>query len=255
MNKILLFVLFIGLTAFSNAQDNKKSNKTEDDYITPRTGDWGIGIDAGPFFKYVGNFFSSSGNNNQPGFMFTAQYPGSVFVKYKINKKTMLRNVLIVGISSSYNEINNPGSPNQPNVQRTSAYSIGYIGGLEYSKSIKGRILAYYGPQAGIYVEPFTNGSITGNIKYTNPSDPSLSYSDKGGSTINFELAGFAGIEYFLLPRISLSGEIGLGLNLYSKSDRIYTLADNPSQISEKGAKGFSLAPNASGNLNIFIYF
>ncbi len=58
MKKLVLSSAFIAMAVAAFAQPVSKKGES---YL-PREGDWAVGIDASPFLRYFGNFFSQADN-------------------------------------------------------------------------------------------------------------------------------------------------------------------------------------------------
>lgn len=142
--------------------------------------------------------------------------------------------------TSSVNNFPTP-DPMKENSWKTSLTNIGLSAGMEMRKG-KTRLQGYYGGEVGIFFSSSKDVFTYGNS--LNPSaTPSLvvdvtnadSFSGannvtavpsngsnalgrvterKNGSSFSFGLRGFIGVEYFILPKISLGGEFGWGLGL-----------------------------------------
>ncbi len=221
----------------------------------PQAGDWGVGIDATPFFQYFGNLLSQNGNPYVPGFAFTAQYPGSLYVKYKPSSKTTLRMIINLGVSYDVDRTPNNSNPAEYNEYKTTALALGAIFGFEKNLSIVGRVNAFYGFQGGVQKIPFTSGTVTGKIEFTNKVNATQNYIEEGGNQLQFVAGGFGGLEFFFLPRVALAGEVGIDLNAYYQDKRESTTGSAAAEIVDYGGFGVNLKPVASGNLSIFIYF
>ncbi len=218
-----------------NAQD-LTSKKGEP--ILPEAGDWGIGVEATPFLNYAGNFFGKSSSNTAPTFNFlnseqvivgkyfkdaTTAYRGAVRLGFGSNKQTnMVSDDTNTGPDPKYVE----------DSKKTSYSGIGLSGGIEFRKG-KTRLQGYYGGEVGLYFGSQKDAYTYGNA-YNNPngnytptstnnwstlsSGPAASRTTetKYGSTVAFGLRGFAGVEYFVLPKMSIGGEFGWGLGFSS---------------------------------------
>jgi hypothetical protein len=137
------------------------------------------------------------------------------------------------------------------NEWKHSQTNIGLAVGMEKRKG-KTRLQGYYGGEVGIWLgsskDKFTYGnalnpssastSSSNPVVVVDPSDDNFSAGSnitnavnitgmnpgsyarvterKNGSTFSFGLRGFIGVEYFVLPKISLGGEFGWGLGLTS---------------------------------------
>ena len=255
MNKVFYTILCLTLSLSLLAQETEVKTKDKKDLSNlPQAGDWAIGIDASPFFRYAGNFFSQNGNSYVPAFTFTAQYPSSIFLKFKTSSTTTIRAILIIGASQAVNKIYTNDST-KPNTDAYSALNIGGIIGIEKNKSVVGRISAYYGAQIGIQKIPFENGSMYGKRVYTDQSNENLNYKEFGGNTAKFSATGFGGLEWYIVPRVALSGELGLQFYAYYQNERKRKYGSMSPTTIDSGGWGINLAPTASGNLSLFIYF
>ncbi len=63
------------------------------------------------------------------------------------------------------------------------------------------------------------------------------------------------GVEYFIAPKISLSGEFGLGLGYQNMSERKYDPESGSKVVFDSGFSEFSVANTASGALVLFFHF
>ena len=79
--KKVIFTLMIALFAVAavTAQDLTSKKGVP---ILPEKGDYAIGVDAIPFFQYVGNMFNANAFNPGPAFNFTAPTPFIIYGKY-----------------------------------------------------------------------------------------------------------------------------------------------------------------------------
>jgi hypothetical protein len=93
---ITLFAAFM-ITISLNAQDliSKRGFM-----ILPDTGDFGLSIDAVPFFVYLGNFFHGSDQTGPPFWDFPNQYL-TIQGKYFLNAKTAIRAKIRIGYTAT----------------------------------------------------------------------------------------------------------------------------------------------------------
>ena len=221
--------------------------------VLPEVGDWAIGIDATPFFRYVGNIFAN--NPYAPSFGFTAQAPGAIFGKYKVTETVSYRGTLLFGITNETTKSPNATDPDQIDKTTTSALSIGLVGGIQVSRVVFGRLSGFYGAQAGIMKDPYDAGTYTGALSFKDGNDSDNDYKAVGGSTYGIMAGGFIGIEYFFAPRMALAGEFGYDLMFYTQGKRKYKPATGDEIVTDFGGNGIELTPNASGNLQLLFYF
>jgi hypothetical protein len=184
-----------------------------------------------------------------------------------------------------------------------STFGLGLTAGIEKRKG-KTRLQGYYGAEAGIFVQTqgqtntygnsmgtgtsagtasspnsttFSSVGVTSNSTnngvpqiVTSGSVPARVTSDKLGTGFQFGVRGFAGVEYFVLPKISLGGEFGWGIGLKttgSGSTTTQTMnAAGTSAISlttkTAGSSGFTIGTDnknsffgPTGTLRLNFYF
>ncbi len=151
------------------------------------------------------------------------------------------------GVPNNYPTLN----AQKENSWKHSSSTVGLSVGLEKRRG-KTRLQGYYGGEIGFYIssskDKFTYGNKLNpfNSVSTNTANPVVTVTNadnfsganniitvntagtptgriterKNGSTFSFGLRGFIGVEYFILPKISLGGEFGwaLGLSTQGKS-------------------------------------
>ncbi len=162
---VLALALAFGVTTvFAQDLTSKKGEP-----ILPEAGDWSIGVDAGSFLTYAGNFFgktgdpSTGGGNQAPGFNFLNGNQ-TIIGKYFTDEKTAYRGILRIGMNSQstskdvaqvepsgYVPPVFPGT--YPMVTDKKKYShnfIGLGGGIEMRKG-KTRLQGYYGADAMVW--------------------------------------------------------------------------------------------------------
>jgi hypothetical protein len=216
----------------ANAQD-LTSKKGEP--ILPEEGDWGIGIDATPFLNYAGNFFGKQNDNSAPTWDFLSGNQ-TIVGKYFKDATTAYRVAIRLGFGSSKisnyvdDDTNTSSDPKYVQDTKTTSYNgIGLSAGLEMRKG-KTRLQGYYGGELGLFIGGMKNKFTYGNaFSSTNVTPTSTNWSTmtsgpfisrttelKQGSMFQFGLRGFIGVEYFVLPKMSIGGEFGWGLGFTS---------------------------------------
>lgn len=232
----------------ANAQD-LTSKKGEP--ILPEEGDWGIGIDATPFLNYAGNFFGKSNPNTAPSWNFLTSN-NTIVGKYFKDATTAYRAGIRLGIGSNkVTELEanrsttyTPGSniEKYATVENSAKYSttnIGLTGGLEMRKG-KTRLQGFYGGELGIFFGSNKTTYTYGNALNPSGTPPVVVHNDddidgsnltsnsiapnqvgqarvterKTSGVFSFGIRGFIGVEYFILPKISLGGEFGWGIGI-----------------------------------------
>lgn len=207
MRKFFLFATAVFAFTSISAQD-LLSKRGEP--ILPQAGDYAISVDASPFLDYFGNFIGGDGLNVSPTFDFTTVNQVITFKYFKTDKMAY-RSGVRLGLNS------NKFAISADDYQTNGTSDIGLLGGLEFRRG-NTRLQAYYGAEAGISLN-----SVSSSWDYKNKL--SSTYTNAGvardvktnfGSTFGFGLRGFGGVEYFILPKISVGGEFGWGLTLAS---------------------------------------
>ena len=230
MKKIIAFTVLTFMCCYVySQQDTILKNKKGRD-ILPQKGEIALGMSVNNIFNYLGNMFSSSGNNYLALNLLNGN---SFFGKYYLTSKSALR--LKVAISqSNYNYENKiPDDLNANSLVidklKTSNSGFTIFGGYEKRKGAY-RLQFSYGGEFGMgyssNVSKYSYGnqySITNTapLTTTNFSSPFSSHlvnrplEFKQSSGIMIGARTFCGVEYFFLPKISVGGEFGLGFNYH----------------------------------------
>ncbi len=213
-NKLLLIALAFGVSgAFAQDLTSKKGEP-----MLPETGDWAIGIGAGPFLTYAGGFLSGAGAA-APTFDFLSTNQ-TILGKYFKDEKTAYRVGIRLGFSSTStttkdSTIASPApSPMTyvDDVVKIGGTNIGITAGMEWRKG-KTRLQGFYGAEAGIALGSGKTTNTYGNaLSDLNTTERTTEI--KAGSTFGLGLRGFIGAEYFIFPKMAIGGEFGWGLAL-----------------------------------------
>lgn len=277
----LAFILFFATVVKAQDLTSKKGVP-----ILPEKGEWAIGIDAVPFFYYVGNIFNANASNGSPSFDFTGNYPMTMYGKYMVDAKKAYRFKLQITYNSQTNKefVTKDAVTTDPDVTvedkaKRNNMDVVLGAGLEKRRG-KGRVQGVYGAEALI---KFGSGKNT--FDYGNSWNPNLMHhtanfgdnyyggtSDqpitekKVGSTFGFGVRGFAGVEYFFAPKISIGGEFGWGISFTStgEGNTTYEYLDNTTatpyintkEVKNGGGSTFGFhTDNLSGAINLLFYF
>lgn len=212
MKKLVILVSAVVLSSTTFAQ-NLKSKKGE--AYLPETGDWALGIDATPFLSYVGNLLNGNFSNTAPGMNFLTTNQ-TITGKYYKDAKTAYRGSLRIGMGSTKVDSIVQGVAESAlmytNTTKNSTNDIYLSGGLEFRKG-NTRLQGYYGGELGFGI---------GGSKLTKSWGEGLSdknnttrlLESKSGSMFTLGLRAFVGVEYFIIPKLSIGGEFGWGLGL-----------------------------------------
>lgn len=186
--------------------------------ILPAAGDIAIGVEATPFLRYIGNIFTDA-NNNAPDFN---GREGSVFGKYFLTDKSAVRARLSFNFGSDKEtwEVNDVTSTD-PDAMVKNTYTEKYNEfelalGYELRRGY-GRLQGFYGAEVAVGFGNESESYTYGNaVTSTYPGNYRI-LNEKFGNQTTFGIGGFAGVEYFVAPKISIGGELGLGVNLVSQ--------------------------------------
>ncbi len=231
MKKYLLSFAFLGLCASVFAQPVSKKGE----YILPEQGDWSIGVDAMPFFDYLGNFFSDS-DNEAP----TSSFENNNFAitgKYFKTDNFAYRGGLRLNFLSETQRSFSPEfsvDPTNTTVEDkyTRNFNNVYLSlGVEKRKG-KTRVQGFYGAEAMIgfgtenhkfeYGNDITNENTTPDrtvyeIQFQNDPTEMTNVNDAGGyitelkkgATFSLGARAFIGAEVFVFPKWSVGFEYG----------------------------------------------
>ena len=253
MKKIITLSL-IGIFAFNvaSAQDGEVLKNKNGVAMLPAAGDWGLGFNATPLLNYAGNMLGSSGTNS-----FTVTWDNSdhaISGKYFKDASTAYRGQLRIGMSSDKGQVlDGNGDVAMDSTIKSNSVILGV--GLEKRRG-HGRIQGYYGGDVMI--------GISGGKKsweYTDKSNftPDRITEDKSAGNFHFGIMGIVGVEYFVLPRMSIGAEYNWGL-MYSSTGESETTTEVSEGETEttKGSKSSSMSfdtGNNAGAIRLLFYF
>ena len=199
-------------------------------YLLPQAGDFALGVDATPFLRYMGNFFTS-GNNVAPFFKDVNGFNQTLYGKYFLQDDRAIRARLTVSVLNATDKgvIRNDvaffddaaSTATLFDIQRESSTMLELGAGYEFRRG-HGRVQGFWGGEValGFSSEKFSYdyaNRITDENETPSTYDFGWNFSNyrttevKPGNAIYFGLGAFAGVEYFFAPQMSLGGEVGLG--------------------------------------------
>ncbi|MDD2345910.1 MAG: hypothetical protein PHY85_07170 [Bacteroidales bacterium] len=209
--------------------------------ILPQQGEMALGIDAMPVFGYFGDLFNGTvGNNTNFGFVNGLYNANTIYVKYYLEDQVAIRGAVRIGYENWIDKefVTMDQQIPDPLVQVTDKYTFNStnIGvGADYLMYRgKGRVQGYYGGGAFINYNSWRDSYTYGNPITTQFSSPNWFDFEinpltgdpfgevSGGERIleqysnndfGITLRGVIGVEYFFAPKISVGGEMGLGIN------------------------------------------
>jgi hypothetical protein len=285
-HNILFAFLFAGISISLSAQEEApqgavttKSGK----YILPEQGDIAIGVNGAPFITYFGNLLNGSTNNNSPALSFLNNQ--EIYFKYFLADDAALRVSVKANTTNSTSKayvrddaayFADPNSQALVSDKYMLSQSDLMLGiGFEKRRGY-GRLQGFYG--AGIHARFLKTNH---EFEYANPHSllnpapsthnfngnnygggmRSLEYSNQNRLGLGAQL--FVGIEYFILPKISIGGEFGWALSFYKdmKTTETYeywnnTRVDQQTRQNTAGGSGFSTyTSNPSGGIYFMFHF
>lgn len=263
MKKKVLLIAALFTAGFSFAQDQMTSKKGTP--ILPEAGDYAIGFDAAGLTNYAGNLLNGDANNSFNAL--NLQRPQTIYGKYFKDANTAYRGMLQLDFGSTTNrnvvQDLTPGAAANATVEdetTTSNLGITIGGGLEFRRG-KGRLQGVYGPMAMISLGSSSTENTFGNT-LQNSGAPSRVTETSTGSTFGFAVGGFAGVEYFFAPKISIGGEIMWTIAINSQANGESTsesLDANNNVVSTTtetgGSSSFNVGTVPMANLNLNFHF
>lgn len=275
MKKLNVTILAMFMAFAVSAQD-LTSKKGEP--ILPEAGDWALGFNAVPFLNYAGNMFSQAGNTSPfPAYIngFGNTIVGKMFIDNQTAYRAMVRlNFTSASVTEMVNDdAGNPGDMTEDKASlSTSNVTIGL--GQEWRRG-KTRIQGFYGAMGML-----TFGSASQSYEYgnsftsTNQTPTTTDFGDnlpfgggrvleeKSGATFGLMVRGFAGVEIFVFPKLSLGFEYGWGIGFVTSGGGTTTVEVGDGTASEEtemdatkfSAFGFDV-DNGLGAMNIIFHF
>jgi len=283
---LFLFVVALSGTCFAQAVDTATLVTKRGRIILPQQGEFAIGVDAAPFFQYIGNMFNNSTNNASPAFR-SPSFP-SLVLKY-MSSANMAYRVRFAANNLSQegkNSVDNVLSPDPAvTVTDTKSYSSTSIllgAGIEKRRG-KGRLQGIYGVEAFIGFASSSSTYTYGNAITTTatsvpftlwvPNSVAVAGTITGstrtlettsGSSISYGVTGFVGAEYFFAPKMSLGGEFGysissIGSGSGTQKTQSFNFGSNTVETNTADyfptPSTFSIGTVATGSLFLNLYF
>jgi hypothetical protein len=253
--KKITFLLICVITCSTSLFSKDLFSKKDKNFL-PEAGDWGISINAEPFLDYFGNFIGGNGTNSAPSIDFLSGNQ-LIYVKYFKNSQVAYRGGIRLGLDYDRFVTKTPKIPgNDPYITVDDTYStsndnIALTAGLE-KRFGKTRLQGYYGVDGGLqYAHQVANWSYGNNLTIENPGMQTTKVDN--GINLGLGTRAFLGLEYFILPKISLGGEFGWGVYVFYKAEgeRVIKRLEGNTVITQQIPVGSTLqfgADNNAGN-------
>ncbi len=298
-------MLLTSLNGFAQTTETTKTNTNgtfksiNGHEVLPQEGDWALGISATGFFNYFGNLLSGSGSNNAPSFntantpdaFATGKLSGMALMGKYMKSSDMAYRFRFQANAGSVTRRNNVGksllTPDPMNPQfvednvTESSYVVLLGAGFEKRRG-HGRVQGFYGAEVLVGVGGDANSYSYGNAFDNNFNTPLSTTNFTNGTTANVSartkntnggmmfmagVRGFAGVEYFFAPKMSLGGEIGytLGFSTHGKgfveteewnAATLQTTTVTTKQFANSGLRSFGIGlDNLNAGINLNFYF
>jgi hypothetical protein len=246
MKKILASVFVCALAlGLAQAQDANQPAvlKSKRGYnILPEAGEWGLGVSADPFFRYLGNVLNGNTFNSEPSFSFTSNPSNNIalFGKYVVDANTQYRVRFNINIGTNIDKgvvLQDELTPDAlyPNFtedwRKTNLTTLVLAAGYEKRRGTT-KLQGVYG---GELVLGYSSSKQTYeygnsmNLDFNTPQsanfgDNIISGIAQGSNTFLADVRkteqqnapsflvgarGFIGVEYFFAPKMSIGGEFG----------------------------------------------
>lgn len=203
--------------------------------ILPQQGDIALGVDAMPVLGYFGDLFNGFAGGNNASFAFINGINNAnniVYVKYYLEDDVAIRGAVRIGSSNWIDKENVMMDQDVPDplmtVTDVNTYNSTNIGiGADYLMYRgKGRVQGYFGGGAFVNYNSWKDSFSYGNAITTQFNSPNwydfglgaeVSGSERvlenySNNSFGITARGVIGVEYFFAPKISIGGEMGLGL-------------------------------------------
>jgi hypothetical protein len=246
MKKILTIIITALMLTPGFAQDEQAgSSKVVNKNgvpILPEAGDIALGIDMVPFLNFVGNIANQTTNNSYNGQFLSNG--NTLYGKYFLSSDMAVRGR--VGLYNRTSNLKNyvqddaalyvvPKSPDMVvDVYKYVRHDYLIGAGIEKRRG-KGRLQGFFAAEVNLLFgsnkDTYTYGNSFSEINQT-PTTTSFGSNltgngrileDKGNTYFGVGLNGFLGVEYFIMPNVSLGSEVGWGINYrsYSQSNNV----------------------------------
>lgn len=207
--------------------------------VLPQKGDWALGVDASPLFRYAGNMFNGTLNNTAPTFDAPGT-PFTIYGKYFDTDRSAYRAKMRIayGSASRSNYVVKDESVPDPNVlvkdtRKNTSSTVSLAFGKEKRRG-SGRVQGFYGVEGMVMLSTSKSVYTYGNPMSSTFNSP-LTTTDfdtptsvasatrviesKQGTTAGAGVRVFIGAEIFVFPKLSIGGEFGWGLGFTSQAD------------------------------------
>lgn len=289
MKKIILLMLACtSVGSFVQAQETTETPEKPIKIYTPESGDLGLSVDIlSPVMNYVGNMFNNNTNNTFPTSFSSPDFAGTgnvaIIGKYFVYDDFAIRGGISINsnVATTYSNVRDdadfaadPTSVKLVKDQRiVTNNDMFFLLGAEIRRG-NNRLQGFYGVQAICGYKDQRTEYAYGNAITRINNAPSQGFAtapddNVGGNSRLIKsntsqgkdfllgIGGFVGVEYFILPKVAIGGEINLtgmfdfGGQKYEKSERYNPSSeevDENIRLANPGTDSFSLNTHNIGN-------
>jgi len=294
MKKISIYVslMLCGVVSFAQEASTTAPAATEkaapaDDFkskngftIRPEAGEFGLGFNAVPFLNYLGNALNGANNNNVAAGSRFVNSDNVIYGKYMLDAKTAIRARVRItdNITTNRNLVVEDGQLDPEvkveDMMKTNTNGVTLGAGYEKRRG-QGRLQGVYGGEALFFTGKTSTQYEYGNAMEKSNINPTTT--NFGGNIVdasnrvlsvnngrNFGLGAnaFAGLEYFVAPKVALGAEFNWGIT-YFKGGSAETVTESFTTEVEtktnenKGVTTFGLDTGAAagGAISVMFYF
>ncbi len=263
MKKLFTTLTLVAITTTICFAQNLTSKKGEN-YL-PESGEWSIGLDATSTLNYVGNLFNAGATAPTADYLVANTIYGKMMksdnsafrVTLGLNMSKNIDNELVTDLNSSAS-----AGDMVENKYSLGLTQINLMLGKEFRRGST-RLQGVYGAEAALGVT-----SQTEKWEYGNSAEDRFATGDltesKTGLGFSIGLRAFIGAEYFVLPKISISGEYGWSVGFVTQGGGSITTEtydpfdDDVDTVTSDGASDSFfgvLNDNYGGRLGLHLYF
>lgn len=241
MKKLFIVSICLVFTSSTFAQISGKNGEE----VLPQKGDFGITADLTPLIRPLFNipvnesiYATSLLNNGKTlGAKYFLKNNLAIRAKFRFNHVSTNIKSLVIDDTPDANDMDPPMLDESVDVKE---FNTTIILGVEKRRG-EGRLQGVFGGETGVlfgnglsmkyaYANEITSDVITPTTTdfstqtgISNTSGSSRIISQNFGYNFSYILRGFAGMEYYFLPKMSLGLEFAWGMDLSSQKDGIYT--------------------------------
>lgn len=249
---IVALMVSVCMISAQEAEESDVLKSKKGTPILPQSGDYALGIDAAPMINFAGqvlNSLNAGGAAASPGFNdFTdpTMAGGVIYLKKFTSDKEAFRVKVMVNSTSNTSKAYVQGDEEWDGLSDKADYeplemdvtdkftdsdhNLGILVGKEMRRGYA-RLQGFYGAEVGLmynstkdaykYGNEYLDNTDAGAALDGTPTFNDFGANDLGGSarllkettrSFTFMANGFVGVEYFVLPKMAIGGELYLGL-------------------------------------------